>query len=253
MPDLLVAALAIPGIVWVFAAAFVGGVVRGFAGFGTAMVFLPVAAQVLEPVWAIIVLIVMDVIGPLPAMPKAFREGHPKDLIRLIAGTLVALPLGLAVLFAVDPSVFKIAVSLVTLILLVILMAGLRYRGAMRPPLIYGTGALAGFMGGAVAVPGPPVIMLYMASPHGAKVIRANITAYLFCYDMMMLIGFLVMGRMSGVPVVLGFAVAVPYLLGNLAGGWMFRPEFERLYRWAAYGIIAVSALSGLRPLVTGG
>lgn len=253
MPDLLAEALAIPGITWVFAAALVAGGVRGFAGFGTAMVFLPVAAQVLEPVWAIIVLIVMDVIGPLPAMPRALREGHPKDLMRLVLGTLVALPLGLAVLFAVDPGVFKTAVSLVTLVLLGIIVSGVRYRGAMRPPLIFGTGALAGFLGGAVAVPGPPVIMLYMASPHGPKVIRANITAYLFCYDMLMLIGFLVMGRMAGVPVVLGFAVAVPYLLGNLLGGWMFRPAFERFYRWAAYGIIAVSALSGLRPLVMGG
>lgn len=253
MPDLLAEALAIPGVPWVFAGALVAGIVRGFAGFGTGMIFLPVAAQVLEPVWAIIVLIVMDVIGPVPALPKALKDGHPRDLMRLIAGTLLALPLGLAVLFAVDPAVFKIAVSVVTLVLLMTLMLGLRYRGAMRPRLIYGTGALAGFMGGAVALPGPPVIMLYMASPHGAKVIRANITAYLFSYDMMMLIGFLIMGRMAGVPVVLGFAAALPYLLGNLVGGWIFRPGFERPYRWVAYGIIAVSALSGLRPLVMGG
>lgn len=253
MPDILAQALAIPGVIWVFAGSFVAGVVRGFAGFGTGMIFLPVAAQVLEPVWAIIALIVMDVIGPLPALPRALKDGHPKDLARLVVSTMIALPIGLAVLFAVDPEVFKIAVSIVTLILLVILMTGLRYRGAMHPKLMYGTGALAGFMGGAVALPGPPVIMLYMASPHGPKVIRANITAYLFCYDMMMLIGFAVLGRMAGVPVVVGLIAAAPYLLGNLIGGWVFRPDYERVYRWAAYGIIAVSALSGLRPVLMGG
>ena len=253
MPEVIAQALAIPAVAWVFVAAFMAGLVRGFAGFGTAMIFLPVAAQVLEPVWAVIVLIVMDVIGPLPAIPRALKDGHPKDLMRLVLGTLLALPLGLAVLFAADPGAFKLAVSVISLVLLVILISGMRYRGPMRPPLIYGTGMLAGFLGGAVAIPGPPVILLYMASPHPAKVIRANSTAFLFCYDVLMLIGFLILGKMGGVPMVLGLITALPYLAGNLAGGWVFRPGYERVYRGVAYSVIAISALSGLRSVLTGG
>ena len=33
------------GFYWIFTAALVAGVVRGFSGFGSAMVFLPVAGQ----------------------------------------------------------------------------------------------------------------------------------------------------------------------------------------------------------------
>ena len=253
MFDTVYQALAIPAVAWVFMAAFLAGVVRGFAGFGTAMIFLPIASQVLEPVWAVTVLIVMDVIGPLPAIPRALRDGHPKDLMRLVLGTVVALPLGLAVLFAADPGIFKLAVSVVSLVLLVILISGIRYRGPMHPPLIYGTGLLAGFLGGSVAIPGPPVILLYMASTHPAQVIRANNTAFLFCYDVLMLIGFLILGRMGGVPMVLGLIAALPYLAGNLAGGWIFRPGYERVYRWVAYAIILGSALSGLRSVMFGG
>ncbi|MDQ2089178.1 sulfite exporter TauE/SafE family protein [Marimonas arenosa] len=252
MPDALTQALAVPGISWVFAAAFVAGIVRGFAGFGTAMIFLPVAAQVLSPVWSVAVLAVMDLIGPLPAIPRALKDGHPRDLARLVAGTLVALPLGLAVLLSVDPSVFKIAVSMLSLGLLVLLIAGLRYRGELTPPLIYATGGLAGFLGGAVAIPGPPVILLYMASPHPAHVIRANNTVFLFCYDVLMLIGLALAGKLGSVPVVLGLITALPYLAGNLVGGWIFRPGLERVYRWVAYGIIATSASSGLWSVLGG-
>ncbi|MCF3596088.1 sulfite exporter TauE/SafE family protein [Rhodobacteraceae bacterium LMO-12] len=253
MPEVVAQALAVPGIGWLFAAAFLSGLVRGFVGFGTAMIFLPVAAQVLEPVWAVIVLILMDVIGPLPAIPRALKDGHPKDLLRLLLGTLVAIPLGLMVLFASDPAGFRIAVSVVTLVLLALVVSGLRYRGEMHPPLIFGTGMLAGFLGGAVAIPGPPVIMLYMASPHPVHVIRANTTAYLFFYDMMMLFGFVVLGRMGGVPLVIGLLAALPYLAGNLGGAWLFRPGYERAYRGVAYGVIAVSAASGLGGFLTGG
>ena len=252
MPDILAQALALPGVVWVFAAAVVAGVVRGFAGFGTAMIFLPVAAQVLSPVWSVAVLAVMDIIGPLPVISRGLREGHPRDLARLVAGTLVALPVGLLVLIAVDPSVFRLAVSVLSLGLLVLLAAGVRYRGEMTPKLVYGTGALAGFLGGAVAIPGPPVILLYMASPHPAQVIRANTMVFLFCYDLLMLAGLALAGHLGAVPVVLGLAVALPYMAGVMAGGWLFRPGRERVYRWVAYGIIATSAVSGLWSVAGG-
>jgi hypothetical protein len=38
---------AIDGFYWILTAAFVAGVVRGFSGFGSAMVFLHVAGQFL--------------------------------------------------------------------------------------------------------------------------------------------------------------------------------------------------------------
>ena len=55
MPDLLAQALAQPGLGWLFAAALVAGVVRGFSGFGTAMAFMPVAGAILSPFAALIV------------------------------------------------------------------------------------------------------------------------------------------------------------------------------------------------------
>ena len=252
MPEIIAGALALPGLEWVFAAAFVAGIVRGFSGFGTAMIFLPVASQVISPVWALIVIMVMDMIGPLPAIPRALKDGHPRDLARLFAGTFVAMPLGLAVLFAVDPEVFRLGVSVVTLVALALLVAGVRYHGRLRPPAVYGTGAMAGFLGGAVGIPGPPVILLYMASPHPARVIRANITAYLFFFDVAMLFSFAVMGRLEGVAAGLGLVTALPYLAGNAVGWWLFRPSLEQLYRWVAYGVIAASALSGLKSVFWG-
>ena len=246
MLDSATQALAIPGVAWVFAAAFAAGVVRGFAGFGTAMIFLPIAAQVIDPIWALTVIAVMDMIGPLPAIPKALKDGHPRDLARLIAGVIVALPLGLAVLFAVDPSVFKVAVSVLSLALLAALISGFRYRGELTKPMIYGTGGMAGFLGGAAGLPGPPVILLYMASPHPARVVRANNTVFLFLFDILMLSGLAIGGKVVAGSLMLGVVTALPYLLGNLVGGWMFRPGFERVYRWVAYAIIAGSALSGL-------
>ncbi len=231
---------------WIVFGAVLAGLVRGFAGFGTAMVFLPVAGSVVSPIWALTIMVVMDVIGPLPNVPRALRDGHPGDVLRLSAGMLLALPIGVLVLSMMAPDAYRYAVSIIALVLLVALIMGLRYRGVLSRKLIYGTGAIGGFLAGSTGLAGPPVIMLYMASTHPAAVIRANLMLFLVCADAMMLVLFALNGLLSLTPVLMGLIVAVPYLLANVAGAAIFRPDYEKAYRMAAYVIIAVSAVSGL-------
>ncbi|TYB81819.1 sulfite exporter TauE/SafE family protein [Maritimibacter fusiformis] len=246
MPDALAGALATPGLVWLIAAALIAGLVRGFAGFGSAMVFMPVAAQVLPPVSTLAVLLVMEFIGPLPHLPRALRVAHRGDILRLLAGMVVALPLGLWLLVSLPVELFRYGVSAVSLVMLVALAAGLRYRGTLRRWMVYATGALGGFLGGTTGLSGPPVILLYMASPHPAPTIRANLLLYLGGVVGVTLAMLGMSGRLEALAVVLGLMLAVPFLGANLIGGWLFDPDRERTYRTVAYIVIAVSALSGL-------
>ncbi|MFV2038070.1 MAG: TSUP family transporter [Paracoccaceae bacterium] len=250
MPDILasvlVTVLATPGLFWLVGAAVVAGLVRGFSGFGTAMVYLPVAGQYLPPFEALTTLVVMDLIGPLPNVPRALRDGELGDLARLALGMIVAVPAGVFVLTLVAPEVFRYGVSGITISLLLLLLAGVRYRGVLSRAMVYGTGVASGFLAGSVGVPGPPVIMLYMASAHPAKVIRANITLYLILSVSAMLMVFALFDQLVPAAIGLGVFVAVPYLAGNMLGAALFRPEAGRTYRAVAYLIIAASAVSGL-------
>ena len=246
MLDLFQTALGIPGLVWLILTAIVAGIVRGFSGFGTAMVFLPVAGQFLTPVGALVALTVMDLFGPLPLVRRALKDAHRGDILRLWAGLVVALPLGLWVLTSIAPEVFRYGVSSVALILLVLLVTGWRYRGVLRRWMIHATGMLSGFLFGAAGMAGPPVILIYMASPLPARVVRANLMLYLLGADALMMGLLAVVGRLDMATVVIGLLVTLPYLVGTVLGGWLFRPEYERIYRGVAYGIIAISAVSGL-------
>ncbi len=246
MPEALAAALALPGLGWMALAALLAGLVRGFSGFGTAMIFLPVAGQHVSPVEAIVILVVMDLFGPMPNLPRALRDGHPADVMRLLAGTLLLLPVGLMLLAQMQPEVFRTAVGVVALVLVACLVLGLRYRGTLRPPMIYGIGGVSGFLGGAAGVAGPPVILFYMASPLPAAAIRANTMLFLFLVDIVLIAMFWLRGELLIAPVMIGLALALPTVLGNLAGAAIFRPGHERVYRAVAYLVVVISALSGL-------
>ncbi len=246
MPEAIADALQTQGLWFLAVGAFLAGVVRGFTGFGTAMVYLPVAAQILGPFEALTTLVVKDLVAPLIHVPRALRDGHPRDVVRLGLGALFAVPLGIWVLSLVHPDVFRWGVSLVALTLLVLLVAGVRYRGELTKAMIYGTGALGGFLAGCVGLPGPPVIMLYMASSLPTSAVRANNMLYLIVADLIILIVLWWSQLLVISALALGMLMIAPYLFGNWIGGRLFDPSAEKLYRLAAYVIIAGSAILGL-------
>lgn len=249
MPEALSAALAHEELALLAGVVFVAGLVRGFAGFGTALIYLPVAGALLSPVWAILTVVIFDLFGPALILRRALRDAQPGDLMRLVLGCVVGLPVGLALLFALSPDFFRLTVSMLSVGMVVALILGVRYRGRLSPGLLVGTGTASGFLGGVAGIPGPPVILLYMASPLSAATVRGTITAFLFFYDLMILGLLLGAGRMTAEPVWIGLILAVPNALGNLTGAAIFRPGHDRVYRAVAYAIITASALTGLSAL----
>ena len=246
MPDALVQILAVDGVWFLCFGAFVAGLVRGFAGFGTAMIFLPIAGQVLGPFEALTTLIIIDLTAPLIHVPRAVRDGHPSDVLCMALGALIAVPFGVWALTLVAPEVFRWGVSIVALCVLLCLITGFRYRGELTKGLVFVTGLIGGFLGGSVGIPGAPVILLYMASTHPPHVVRANNTLYLILADVILLAVLLLRGLLVASALAIGVLAILPYLLGNWLGALSFRPGHEALYRRIAYAIIGMSALSGL-------
>jgi hypothetical protein len=246
MPDLIIAALALPGLWWLAIAIMAAGLVRGFTGFGSAMIIMPAASSVLDPFAALAFLTVVEFWGPLPNLRNAWQTGHRRDAMRLLAGALLGLPLGLWALSMMDPKFFGWSVSVVVLVLLALLMTGWRYDGQVGPRAIYGVGSVGGLMGGIAGIPGPPVIMLYMASDKPIAVIRANFLLYLLGIDVMMLVMFFALGLLDPLAIVVGLILVPVYMVANMVGARFFDPGAERFFRAVAYIVIAVSAILGL-------
>ncbi|MEO0667094.1 MAG: sulfite exporter TauE/SafE family protein [Pseudomonadota bacterium] len=246
MLDAFATALALPGLWWLAGAIVAAGLVRGFTGFGSAMIIMPAASSVLDPFAALVFLTVVEFWGPLPNLPAALRTGQRAETLHLLAGAAVGLPLGLWALSFLAPDAFGWLVSCVVLVLLVLVMTGWRYAGPLRAPAVAGVGSLGGFLGGVAGVPGPPVIMLYMASALPVAVIRANFLLYLLGIDLMMMTVLLGAGLLDTVALMAGVLLVPLYMLANVAGAWVFDPGAERLFRAVAYLVVAASAILGL-------
>lgn len=251
MSEVFLAAMQTEGLWFLVCGALIAGIVRGFSGFGTAMIYLPFAAQVVPPLWAILTLMAMDVIGPIPLVKPALKDAQRRDLALLLFGALCMLPVGLALLSTISPETYRYIVSCISIVLLICLVFGLRYNGKMSLPLIAGIGGLSGLSGGLGGVPGPPVILFYMASTLPVKVVRANMLLFLFFGDFL-IVGIIgLRGELVLAPLVIGLLMAVPNGIGNLIGAAIFNPDKAGVYKGVAYIVIGASAIMGL-PIWSG-
>ena len=162
-------ALAFGGLPLLLGAVVVAGVVRGFTGFGTALIYVPLASSVLSPVQVVASLIMFDLLGAMPLMPRAIRDGAPREVAWMMPATLVGLVAGLWVLTRMEPVVFRWIICASALVLLVVLASGWRYRGDLGVAARSGVGSAAGFFGGVSGAAGPPVILFYMGGHAGRR------------------------------------------------------------------------------------
>ena len=231
---------------WLILAALLAGLVRGFSGFGTAMVFLPIASQYLTPFESIASLAIMEFFGTFAVMRKSWSDADKVDLARLVVGMTIVTPFALLLLAKVGADFYRYSVSILSLILLLLIGLGVRYKGKLNPFVIFSVGGLGGLTGGLTGIPGPPVILLYVASSHPISVIRANNLLFLYFFDVCVVLIFALSGVLTLKIFLLGSILALPNFLGNFIGAKLFDPEKTNQYRIFAYIIIAVAAITGL-------
>jgi hypothetical protein len=226
--------------------AALAGLVRGFSGFGSALIYVPLISAVYGPRVAAPTLLLIDTISSLPfaihAMPQCnWREVTPVT----IAGAL-ALPLGVAALVYVDPLELRWFISALVLIAVTTLAAGWRYRGRPTFAASLGVGLAAGFGGGAVQIGAPPLLVYWLGGQNSAATVRANIMVYFIMQGTLSILAYIYGGLFTAQTLALSILFGVPFAVLLAVGARWFHGTSDQLYRRVAYIIIAVSGLISL-------
>src|SRR5450755_4668059 len=109
--------------------AFVSGAARGFSGFGSALIFMPLASSMASPRLVAALLLVIDFVSAAPLVPNAWKDADRKATAIIVAGALVGVPLGTFFLSRLDPVTTRWIISGFVAALLLLLLSGWRYRG----------------------------------------------------------------------------------------------------------------------------
>ncbi len=238
--------LASPTFATALAGAFVAGLVRGFSGFGAAMVLVPILAATFGPRLAVPVLTLLDLALTAPIAWRLRRRCAPREVLPLMAGHALALPVGIMVLVTADPEALRRAMGALVLAVALLMALGWRRRTAPGSTATVAVGGAAGFLSGATGIGGPPVVLFWLSGQDGAPRVRANIFVFFTLTGTLALAGFAVAGLVTAEALRLALMLGPAYAAGLLLGGRVFGRADERLFRPAALLLIAAIGVVSL-------
>jgi uncharacterized membrane protein YfcA len=209
--------------------AALAGVVRGFSGFGSALIYVPLIAALYEPRVATVSFVLMDYVCVAPYAVRAMPQAQWRQVLPAFAASLLTVPLGTMVQSAADPVPLR--------------ASGWRYPFKPSALAAACAGALSGFAGGAVQLGGPPVILYWLGSPSGANVVRSNLLVFLVMLGLMLMANYAWHGLMTAQPIALAVLLWPAYILALAVGARWFRGASDVHYRRVAYVMVAAAAL----------
>ena len=118
--------------------AFASGLGRGFSGFGSALIFMPLASAMIGAKLASPLMLIIEIIAAIGLVPGAARIANKRDVALMAVGSLVGAPLGAWFLLYADPLTVRWLIVALIVPLLGLMMAGWRYTGRTTPPLTIG-------------------------------------------------------------------------------------------------------------------
>jgi len=220
-------------------AAVLAGVVRGFSGFGSALILSPSLSALYGPEIAVPVALLLELALSGPFVPPAAKLVDRRRTALLCAAAAVMVPVGAYLLSVVDEQALRWAICALVFGAVAILGFGWRYHGRPSSAATAATGALSGLFGGATGMTGPPVIFYELAGSAPIERMRASFIIFFAWVDVIALVSFAVTGTLSSQPVLVAVLLIVPYLAAAGVGARLFGRASEDFYRRLAVAILA--------------
>lgn len=231
--------------------AVISGLVRGFSGFGSSLIYIPLISAIYEPKIAAPSILLIDTISSLPWAIKAAPESNWREILPVaVAGTLT-LPLGVAALVYIDAIWLRWFISVLVLVALAALATGWRYHG--RPTVLAAgvVGAASGFGSGSVQIAAPPLLIFWLGGQNSAATVRANVMVYFIWTGLLSMCAYFYSGLFTRETGLIALMLGIPFAAALAFGASRFHGTSDASYRRIAYIIIGLSGLLSL-PLFDG-
>lgn len=233
------------GILATLAAAYV----RGLAGFGMAILLVPVLALAIAPAEAVFVSNSLGLMIGLTELRRLVSDSERTAKFIALAA-LLATPLGFIALAATPNNLARFIIALVALGAFATVF--LPRRPADIPGKLHtgATGVAAGLLTGFAGMPGPPVVPYYLGRDIPKHVARASMMLVFVSASLAGCVSAVAVGvadmRLAG----FGLALFPAVLLGNWLGARSFGKVSDNVWRLFTGLVLGAAAFAALWRLL---
>lgn len=226
--------------------ATLAGLVRGFSGFGSALIHIPLMAAIYNPRIAAVTILLIDFAAAVPLSVREFGKCNWRDVLPVAIVAALSIPVGALALTVIDPVILRWFIAFLIFLLLAPLALGWRYEGKPNPAASIVAGLISGIGAGAVQIGAPSVVLYWLGTVPKVATLRANLMVYLLLLDIFGVAVYSVKGFLTADGIALSALLALPFFAAMAAGTYFFHGSSDTFYRRVAYAIIAIAALLSL-------
>ena len=243
MIDLLPIEVSFLGLIGCSIAIALGGFLRGFLGFGAALLMVPILSNILTPAVGLVIMYLVEVPTVLYLMPPALKTGKVKVVLPMILALLFTIPIGFYFVVSLDPEIIRIVISVMVILMVALLASGWKPKGVINIWTMIMGGGFSGLVNGAAGVGGPPFVTVLMARNDDAEVTRSNIIITMGCMSLLTTLTQFFYGMMTfNLLIVSAFAFPI-YIGFTWLGAKYFNQSGISYFRKAALLMLILIAL----------
>ncbi|MGI9287812.1 MAG: sulfite exporter TauE/SafE family protein [Pseudomonadales bacterium] len=226
-------------------------VLRSFTGFGFALAAIPVFSLFLVPTQAVVLCASLSLVVSCLNLRTFWGEIPLRPMLPLLLLALVGTVVGAAILSLISADQFQLWVGLSVIVACVGLTFFQPSTRWKSPALTGFTGLISGLMNGALAIPGPPMIIYAMLTEPEPKRSRALLMTFFLASSLIALVSYGAAGFIK-LQSVWYFLLALPALyVGDKLGYYLFQRFGDGFYRRIALvSLVAIGVTITLKALL---
>ena len=231
-------------------AALAAAFVRGLAGFGMAILLVPVLGLAIPPTEAVVTANWLGIFIGLVGL-RAMLGASERSAFVIGGLAMVATPLGVWLLSVTDPALARLLIALVALVAFALVLLPKRPDGH-RPSGIEtgGTGIACGVLTGFAGMPGVPVVPFYLRRQLAPQLARASMMTIFLATSVAGVGSAMALQVATWRELLLASLLFPAVLAGNWLGNKAFGKVSDAAWRTFVGLVLGLSALAALWRLV---
>ena len=212
----------------------IAAIIRGFSGFGLALVAVPLLSMIMPPSSFVPIIFGMQIIAILPGLRQTLQDVQWKQIWPLLPGGFLGTWGGLQLLYRIHPEIIGFIIAAAVVFVAVFLLKGFRLGRQFTKLEIASIGMLSGILNGSAGLPGPPVIIAQLVVPNTEKMVRSNLIVFFTILALFGIATIITGGNLNSTHLYL-IATSTPFLvLGTILGEKLFHnpilfPHYRRI------------------------
>jgi len=207
------------------------GFIRGFLGFGSGLITIPILSYLYSPIFAMVFNIAIEIPATIYLTYVGAKSCKFKEISPMFFAMILTIPIGTIFLVSVNEQLIKIIMSILVIFFVLLIASGWKLKATVTKYVLTISGVISGLMQGATGMGGPPYATVLLSKGDSDNVTRGNILIMSTGIVISAIISFYMFNLFTKELLLTGLITSPIYILATYTGTKFFDLSGNRYYR----------------------